>query len=657
MTNKAFELIQQGEFKQAEEILRTELETNPDNMAARQTLAMAQLGQSDFVAVEQTLIPVLQADPVNVQALVFMGAALLEQGRAQDSMKFLQRVTRRQPDNVQAQFCLARAYFADSKAAFAEPCLQKALKAEPGNGELLDWLGRVQLEMNRIDDAKRSFDAALQAGQKNPGMFKDFARVETILGNVDGALDLYAQVLEMAPDDYPTAYTYADMLIENEKHELASQQLEQLRSVGYQADQVTGLLANSYARQGRQDEALGLLAELQRKSEIQPSVRLLISIVLRLCDQADTADEHLEILLAMNPPWPDAVLIRAKQMYAANDKQAIDLLSKLLKRPDLNSWQINQAKTLLAFVLEKAGFEPINTPKREPVSQAKAVEPNLAPEPLPGWNPAELNAPAAPSPAVAQAPQDPQGELAITAMNKKVTAAWPTQPPDDGNRQPVFVFAWPGSGREQLLGSLAQNSGLIYMPDDEDNQSKRRERVTDRLGAKALSDMSSNDVITSRRLYWRSAGGGAALPAQVVPVDLQRLGAEMLPTLARYFPSAPVIVLTRDPRDMAVFWKKAGLPDLNNFATLYQSQLQQLKLCQASLPLNFIHVDFDSLCENPQSGLVQIQQSIGVEPDERVVSKFQSTIAEFPPNTGAWKEQSSDLAEVFAKFGDVGKAD
>lgn len=654
MINKAFEHIQQGEFQQAEEILRSELEINPQNMAARQALAMAQLGQSDYTAVEQTLLPVLQADPVNVQALVFMGAALLEQGRAQDSMKFLQRVTRRQSDNVQAQFCLARAYFADNKAAFAEPCLQKALKVEPDNGELLDWLGRVQLGLNRIDDAKRSFEMARQADQKSPGMFKDFARVETILGNVDEALDLYAQAVAMAPEDYEMAYTYADMLVENEKYDLASQQLERLRSAGYQADQVSGLLANSFARQGRRDEALSLLAELQRQPEIQPSVRLLISIVLRLCDQAETADEHLEILLALNPPLPEAVLIRARQMYAANDKQAIDLLADLLKRRDLNSWQINQARTLLAFVLEKAGYEPINPPERKPATQAGTVEPNLAPEPIPGWNPADLNSPAAHVKASGQipgqAPADSQGELAVTAMNKKVTGSWPSRPPDDGNRQPVFVFAWPGSGREQLLGSLTHNAGLIYMPNDEGSQARRRERLTDRLGAKALSAMDSNEVMNSRRLYWRSAGGGAALPAQVVPVDLQRLGAEMLPTIARYFPAAPVIILSRDPRDMAVFWKKAELPDLANFATLYQSQILQLKLCRASLPLNFVNVDFDELCANPEAELEQIQRSIGVEPDARVLDKFQSTIAEFPPNGGVWKAHEADLAEVFARF-------
>jgi len=214
----------------------------------------------------------------------------------------------------------------------------------------------------------------------------------------------------------------------------------------------------------------------------------------------------------------------------------------------------------------------------------------------------------------------------------------------------VFVFAWPGSGREQLLGSLAQNADLVYMPDDEGSQVNRRARLTDRIGANELADLSIPQITTSRRLYWRSAGGGKSLPAHVVPVDLQRLGVEMLPTIARYFPAAPIIVLTRDPRDMAVFWKKADIPDLDNFATLYQSQMQQLKMCRQNLPLNFVNVDFDELCANPESELEKIQRAIGVEPDAQVLNKFQNTIAKFPPNSGNWKEHESDMAELFAKF-------
>lgn len=646
MINKAIELIQQGEFQQAEAILHTELNTNPGSVPALVALALLQLSQADFAAVEQTLLPVLKADPVNIQALVFMGAALLEQGRAKESIKYLQRVTRRQADNVQAQFCLARAFLADGKAPFAEPCMQKALKVEPENGELWEWLGRIQLELNRIDDAKRSLDRARQAGQSNVGMLKELARVETILGNMDEAIALNAQAVEIAPQDHELVFQYADMLIEQEQYQLASQQLERLRSAEYETDKVTALLANSYARQGQQDKALSLLAELQRKPNIPAAARLLISLALRLCDQPATADEHLEILLRMDPPWPDAVLIRAKQFYAVNDKQGIDLLADFLKRRDINSWHIQQAKTLLAFALEKAGYEPINPPKRKQESATAAVSQNLEAEPIPGWNPAEIK----PFPIPEQAAKLAAGELAVSAMEKKVTESWPQQPPEDGGAQPVFVFAWPGSGREQLLGSLAQNANLVYMPDDKDSQAKRHARLTDRIGAKQLADLRTPQITTSRRLYWRAAGGGTALPAHVVPVDLQRLSAEMLPTIARYFPAAAVIVLTRDPRDMAVFWKNAGHPDLDSFTTLYQAQIQQLKMCRRNLPLNFVNVDFDELCANPESELEKIQRAIGVEPDAQVLNKFEDAIAKLPPNSGGWKTHESDMADIFAKF-------
>lgn len=656
MIDKAMELIQAGDYAQAEDILRAEIAKNSDNVQARNSLAFLQLSQSDFAAIEETLLPVLSVDPVNIHALVFLGAALLEQGRSQDAIRYLQRVTRRESNNVQAQFCLARAFFAEGKAPFAEPCLQKAIKAEPDNGELHDWLGRVQLELNRIDDAKQSFDFARQAGKNNAGLLKGLARVETILGNIEVAIALTAKAVEQTPLDFDLAFQYAEMLIEQGQYDLATQQLERLRTSGYQPDKAAALMANAYARLGQQDEALSLLAELQRKPAISPDVRLLLSIAQRLCGQAATADEHLEILLGMQPPWADAVIVRAKQLYAVNDQDGIDMLVALLKRRDINSWQVHEAKSLLAFALEKAGYEPINPPQRagketsnrdsSKALASSATKPAAPMAPQPGWDPAQLNTPAA-HPASANLPVE---DLSVSAMDKKVTKNWPTQPPEDGQRQPVFVYAWPGSGREMLLGALAQHPGLIYMPDDQANQEKRRSRLTDRLGARDLGNLDDKQIEVSRKLYWRAAGVGSALPAQVIPVDLQKLGTEMLPTISRYFPGASVIVLTRDPRDMAVVWKEANHPDLEKFATLYQSQLRQLQMCRKSLPLNFVNVTYEEMCKNPESVLESVQRAIGVEPDTQVVSKMTEVIEEYSPESGQWKNHEVDMAGVFATF-------
>jgi tetratricopeptide (TPR) repeat protein len=660
MIEKAIELIQAGEYQQAEDILRAEIAEHPDHIQARLSLAYLQLSTADFSGIEETLLPVLQIDPVNMQALVFLGAALLESGRSKDAIKYLQRVTRRDSDNVQAQFCLARAFFAEGKAPFAEPCLQKALKVEPGNGELLDWLGRVQLELNRIDAAKQSFDMARKAGENNPGLLKGLARVETILGNIEVAIALTADAVEQAPLDFNLAFQYSEMLIEQGQYDVAIQQLERLRTSGYQPDKVTALLANAYARMGQQNKALTLLAELQKKPSIPPDVRLLLSIALRLCDQAATADEHLEILLRMQPSWADAVLIKGKLLYRKNDKAAIDMLVAFLKRRDINSWQIHEAKTMLAFALDKAGYEPINPPKRETppgsITPAKEVESDAFSS-GPTLADASVGVPVGMKPGLLLDPNDfpipgklQNDDLAVSAMDKKVTASWPTQPPEDGLRQPVFVYAWPGSGSEMLLGALAQHPRLAYMPDDEPSESKRRAKLTDRFGANGLGGLDKKQIEINRKQYWRAVGGDIELPEGTVQVDLQKLGAEMLPAISRYFPGATVIVLTRDPRDMAVVWKEANHPQLDEFTSLYQSQLQQLNMCRDSLPLNFVNVTYEDMCEDPESALELVQRAIGVEPDVKVVNKMTEVIEKYSPESGQWKNHEADMAGIFAKF-------
>jgi hypothetical protein len=235
-------------------------------------------------------------------------------------------------------------------------------------------------------------------------------------------------------------------------------------------------------------------------------------------------------------------------------------------------------------------------------------------------------------------------------MDLSITADWPGQPPADNRGEVLFVFAWPGSGRNRLLSALGQHPGLFYFPDTPEQQADRRSRITDRVGANALGELDESNIRMSRRHYWKATGMDRQLAPALQVVDVQWLSAEMLPSIARYFPGTSVIVLTREPRDMVIAWMQTGYQDLEAMATLYQSQLDLLQKCKASLPLNFIEMDYDELCANPDKELASIQEGMGLEPSLLVADHFKAAVSRVPAEAGDWVNYKQGLASVFEKF-------
>ena len=212
------------------------------------------------------------------------------------------------------------------------------------------------------------------------------------------------------------------------------------------------------------------------------------------------------------------------------------------------------------------------------------------------------------------------------------------------------MFAWPGSGRGRVLNALIQNPNLLLLTEEPENKGRRRERLTDRQGANGLGALEEANIRMARRHYWKATSVKGDVEAGKQVFDSQWLSAEMLPTIARYFPGTSVIVLTRDPRDMGVAWMQSGFKDLETMASVYKAQLEMLEKCRASLPLNFIEVDYDDLCATPEQTLGSVQQKMGMSAEPAVFENFDAATARIPAQSGDWKNYADALTPVFKHF-------
>lgn len=617
------------DYEQAQNSFLKSVGIDPNNVGSRTGLAFLELHRLNFKEAEKLALIALAIDPDHVLALTLIGSALLEQDRHKEALNHLHRAVKLDPAITDVQFYLGRALLAAGNSDFAARCFENAVKGEPGNARFTDALAQIQLSNGNIREARDNFYRTLELGRINGELLSGLIQVETQLGNADKALGFMSQAAELAPENHELAFQYAEMLMQGGLLDEAGRQLQGLQAAAFRPTEVAVLMATVLSRQGEPEQALSLLGPLKDDEAMEAEIRLKLVLVLQECSDRQTAAEHLEILLAADKPLIEAVLLGAGQMYQAGDKKGLQLLREVLKRDDVSKRDRREAQLLLAHSLDQAGRYAKATLEYQQLLYRDAAVMKLVSE---------------------QKLSGSVAEAATLAMNPVATADWARHAPQDGRSQVVFIFAWPGCARGELLLALQQHSLLVFLPNDPVQQSRRRLKLLDSRAADTSGDLDESDIRLGRRRYWKASGVNEHQAIDKTVIDGQWLTAEVLPAIARNFPSTSVLILKRQPEDMAVAWLQSGYKDLESMAAAYQSQMNMLENYRLSLPLKFIDIDHDELRESPAQVLHTTLDALGLESEPAVVNYFKSISPQVPAKSGDGKNYQGELGAVFSQF-------
>ncbi len=208
----------------------------PSGANAAQLLARAgeQFERDRLDAAESLCREILKLEPDNSGALKFLGLIAYKTGHAGAAAKILARAAAYDDDNPELLFYLANAQFAagapglaadhygrairikpDFFAAIvnlsntqlqlgaltaAEDAAIRALEIAPHNSEALSNLGQVQLRTFRPSEAIVSLTRALERAPNKAQALTNLGAAMQAAGNVDGAMDCFAEALQMDPD-------------------------------------------------------------------------------------------------------------------------------------------------------------------------------------------------------------------------------------------------------------------------------------------------------------------------------------------------------------------------------------------------------------------------------------------------------------------------
>ena len=201
-------------------------------------------------------------------------------------------------------------------------------------------------------------------------------------------------------------------------------------------------------------------------------------------------------------------------------------------------------------------------------------------------------------------------------------------PDDTAAPNHIFLLGYPRSGTtlvENILASLPNTTALEERPTLRDAD---QAFLTDADGIARLAALDGGGAKTFRDAYWAKVRAAGALPPTGGAfVDMDPLKATRLPIIARLFPSAKVIIMRRDPRDVvwSCFHTNFALTnaayeftDLTRTALHYDAMMRMTELCLTRLPLNAHVVRYDRIVREFEAETRALCAYIGVPWSENI---------------------------------------
>ena len=429
----------------------------------------------------------------------------------------------------QSRIARARAAIGAEKYAAAEQEARDLLALDPDNVDALEILFLCQQRFGDAAGAERTLRHVIQLAPSRQWPRGDLARLLLGLGRPAEAEQVLGEAVAADPNHADAHAMLGSLLSEREALVPGAMHLQRAIALAGRHPQLLANLGRNLMRQGRLDEAEPLL---QAALDAAPEA---LTPLIHLAELAEQRDEFERAASLLDQAEPIAVregrdVLAQRAHLLSRTPRWREGLALLDAVPDLNG----TPRLLRARLRDRAerfgeAWEDVIAAKAKLAQARRHV-----------YDPGRV-----------------EQEFAALAGFAARTAAMPAAPKRDPSPQPLFILGFPRSGTtltEQVLASHSRIRAGGELP-FVSQFPVLAERMAGLPFPAALEKLAEDpDAGTRLRDFYlgRAQAYGLAEPGADYFTDKMPLNEIYLPLLRLAFPDAPMIAVSRDPRDVIV---------------------------------------------------------------------------------------------------------
>ncbi len=296
--------LSRQDWRGAEEVGEMMERSGGEEDFASNLKAAAYVGLEDYNSVIDTLNERQADEPLDTQPLAALVNAYIREGREDEAEAMLVRMLETDADNYPALILLARVYSAQEQEQKAEETLLKATEANPGRAQAYEILYRTYLGRGEQDRAAALIERGLDAAPDNAALRVYKADVLLSQGKREEALDLYAELIKVRPNDRIIANNFVSLSSDLRQDEASVARALEIAEViddlnnPYFRDTVGW----AHYRAGNYDEALGYLIEAAAGAEDNAEILYHLGAAQAAAGETAAARTTLERALSVGGP-------------------------------------------------------------------------------------------------------------------------------------------------------------------------------------------------------------------------------------------------------------------------------------------------------------------------------------------------------------------
>jgi predicted Zn-dependent protease len=269
----AKELVKAGKLKQAEAVLRTASQANPDSSDLHGSLGEVLFKEQRYEDSVQELGLAAQANPDSLEYAVLLSEALIGWQHFGVAVDYLNAVKPKFDHKAEFHYVLGLALYSENKLKDAKVELETALRLEPDLAQASYLLAGCLASEGDYSHADSIFSSLTKQHPTNASYWTGMAQVLAKENKNDEAVRATRRALSLAPRNAHVQYVTATVLMESGNFSEAVPMFEELERLDNSVVAVHVALARLYARQGRRELAhkeAELAQQLQEKNQSQP---------------------------------------------------------------------------------------------------------------------------------------------------------------------------------------------------------------------------------------------------------------------------------------------------------------------------------------------------------------------------------------------------